>query len=97
MIPSTAYVNYRPDGPARVEVSLRLTGNSHIQCSTYEGRPAILSINDAHVSVSVSVPDSATVTVDDLDVAAQLAEALADYIADLRARMAAQDGAADAA
>jgi len=97
MIPSTAYVNYRPDGPARVEVSLRLTGNSHIQCSTYEGRPAILSINDAHVSVSVSVPDSATVTVDDLDVAVQLAEALADYIADLRARMAAQDGAADAA
>jgi len=97
MIPSTAYVNYRPDGPAQVDVSLRLTGNSHIQCSTYEDRPAILSVDDAHVSVSVSVPDSTTVTVDDLDVAVRLAEALADYIADLRARMAAQDGAADAA
>jgi hypothetical protein len=97
MIPSTAYVNYRPDGPAQVEVSLRLTGRSRIQCSTYEDRPAILSVDDAHVSVSVTVPDSATVTVDDLDVAVRLAEALADYIADLRARMAAQDGAADAA
>jgi hypothetical protein len=90
-------VNYRPGGPAQVDVSLRLTGNSRIQCSTYEDRPAILSVDDAHVSVSVTVPDSATVTVDDLDVAVRLAEALAGYIADLRARMAAQDGAADAA
>ena len=97
MIPSTAYVNYRPDGPAQVDVSLRLTGSSRIQCSTYEDRPAILSVTDVHVSVSVTVPDSTTVTVDDLDVAVRLAEALADYIADLRARMAAQDGAADAA
>jgi hypothetical protein len=98
MIPSTAYVYYRPDGPARVDVSLRLTGSSHIQCSTYDDRPAILSVTDEHVSVSVTVPDSAKVTVDDLEVAVRLAEALADYIADLRGRMAAQDEtAADAA
>jgi hypothetical protein len=94
MIPSTAYVYYRPDGPAQVDASLRLTSNSHIQCSTYADRPAILSVDDAHVSVSVTVPDSAKVTVDDLDVAVRLAEALADYIADLRRRMAAQDEAA---
>ena len=97
MIPTTAYVYYRPDGPAQVDASLRLTGSSRIQCSTYDDRPAILSIDDAHVSVSVTVPDSATVTVDDLDVAVRLAEALADYIADLRRRLPAQDQAADAA
>jgi hypothetical protein len=86
------------NAPPQVDASLRLTGSSHIQCSTYPDRPAILSVNDAHVSVSVTVPDPAKVTVDDLDVAVRLAEALADYIADLRGRMAAQDeAAADAA
>jgi hypothetical protein len=94
MIPSTAYVCYSPNGPARVDITLRLTGNSHIQCSTYPDSPAILSVNDAHVLVGVTVPDSSNVTVDDLDVAVRLAEALADYIADLRSRMAAQDEAA---
>jgi hypothetical protein len=94
MIPSTAEVRFRPDGIARVAASLRLTGNSHIQCCTYPDSPAILSVDDAHVSVSVTVPDSSKVTVDDLDVAVRLAEALADYIADLRSRMAAQDQAA---
>jgi hypothetical protein len=97
MIPTTAYVYYRPDGPAQVDASLRLTGKSHIQCSTYENRPAILSVTDAHVSISVTVPDPATVTIEDLDVAVRLAEALADYIADLRRRLPAQNQAADAA
>jgi hypothetical protein len=94
MIPSSAYVHYRSDGTAEVDASLHLTGKSYIQCSTYDDRPAILSVNDAHVSVSVTVPDPAQVSVDDLDVAVRLAEALADYIADLRSRMAAQDQAA---
>jgi hypothetical protein len=94
MIPTTAHVCYRPDGRVTVDATLRLTGHSHIQCSTYDDRPAILSVTDAHVSVSITVPDSPVVTVDDLDVAVRLAEALADYIADLRRRMAAQDQAA---
>ncbi len=97
MIPSTAEVRFRAGGIAHVTASLRLTGGSHIQCCTYPDRPAILSVDDAHVSVSVSVPDPAEVTVDDLESAVRLAEALAGYIADLRGRMAAQEGAADAA
>ena len=97
MIPSTAYVYYHPDGPAQVDASLRPTGSSHIRCSTYEDRPAILSVTDAHVSVTITVPDSDKVTVEDLDVALRLAEALADYITDLRRRLPAQDQAADAA
>src|SRR5215470_8161852 len=97
MIPSSTYIQYRPDGPPAVDTSLHLTRRSHIQCSTYDDRPAILSVTDAHVSVSVTVPDSTEVTIDDLDVAVRLAEALADYIADLRRRLPAQNQAADAA
>jgi hypothetical protein len=97
MIPSSTYIHYRPDGPPVVDTSLHLTGNSHIQCSTYTDRPAILSVTDAHISVAVTVPDPAKVSIDDLEVAVRLAEALADYITDLRSRMAAQDQAADAA
>jgi hypothetical protein len=97
MIPSSTYIRYRPDGPPAVDTSLHLTRRSHIQCSTYADRPAILSVADAHVSVAVTVPDPATVSVDDLDVAVRLAEALADYIADLRRRLPAQNRAADAA
>jgi hypothetical protein len=56
-----------------------------------------LSVKDAHVSVAITVPDRAKVTVDDLDTAVHLAEGIADYIAELRRRLAAQDQAADAA
>ena len=94
MIPSSTYIHYRPDGPPAVDTSLHLTARSRIQCSTYPDRPAILSVTDAHISVAVTVPDPAKVSVDDLDAAVRLAEALADYIADLRCRMAAQDQAA---
>jgi hypothetical protein len=97
VIPSTAHIRFAADGTAQVEATLRLTASSHIRCSTYPDRPAIVSIADGHVSVSLTVLDPAQVTVDDLDAAVRLAEALADYIADLRRWMTAQDGAADAA
>jgi hypothetical protein len=97
VIPSTAHIRFSADGTAQVEAALRLTGSSYIRCCTYDNRPAIVAVDDAHVSVSVSVPDPAQVTVDDLDAAVRLAEALTDYIADLRHRMTAQERAADAA
>jgi hypothetical protein len=62
--------------------------------STPDG-PPILSVRDRHVSVRVTVPDSARVTPEDLDTARRLAGAVATYIAELEARMAAQDRAAD--
>ncbi len=97
VIPSTAHLRLGPDGTAQVEAALRLTPGSHIRCCTYEDRPAIVSVDDAQVSVRLSVPDPAQVTVDDLDAAVRLAEALAEYIADLRRWMTAQEGAVDAA
>jgi hypothetical protein len=97
VIPSTAYVRFGPEGLARVDAWLHLSGNSLIQCCAYDDQPPILSVKDAHVSVAITVPDRAKVTVDDLDTAVGLAEAIADYIAELRRRLTAQDQAADAA
>ena len=90
MTPSTAYITFRAGGAAGVDASLRLSGSSHIQCCTYPDRPAILSVSDAHVSVSVTVPDSEAVTPQDVATARRLAEALNQYIADLERRIPAE-------
>jgi hypothetical protein len=95
MTPSTAYIKLWPEGPGGVDASLRLTGRSHIQCCIYPDRPAILSVTDAHVSVSVSVPDAEAVTPADVVVARRLADALARYIADLEHRIPSEAPAAD--
>jgi hypothetical protein len=97
VIPSTAHIRFAADGTAQVEAALRLIASSHIRCCTYDTRPAILAVDDSHVSVSLTVPDPARVTVDDLDAAVRLAEALTEYIGDLRRWMAVHQGAVDAA
>jgi hypothetical protein len=97
VIPSTAHIRIDAHGTAHVEATLRLAAISHIRCCTYPDRPATVTANDGHVSVTLTVPDPAQVTVDDLEAAVRLAEALAGYIADLRRWMAVQNGAADAA
>ena len=97
MSPSSAHIRIAADGTAQVEAALRLTASSRIRCCSYSDRPAIVTAKDAHVSVSLTVPDPARVTVDDLDAAVSLAEALADYIGDLRRWITAQNGAVDAA
>jgi hypothetical protein len=97
VIPSSAYVRFGPDGVAQVDASLRLSVGSYIRCCIYPDETPILSLKDRHVSVAITVPDRAKVTVDDLDTAVQLAEAIAGYITELRRRLATQDRAADAA
>jgi hypothetical protein len=94
MSDSTASVQFRSGGVASVDASLRLTGRSHIQCCTYPDRPAILAVDDGHVSVSVTVPDSGQVTAGDLAAARRLADAITQYIADLEQRCA-TDGTAE--
>jgi len=95
VITSDAYVRFSPDGPAGVDASLRISGGSFIYCHTYPDNPPILSVRDRHVSVRVTVPDSARVRSEDLDTARRLADAVATYIAELEHRMAAQDPAAE--
>ena len=95
ILPSSGHVRFSPDGPAEVDASLHLTANSFICCHTYPADPPILSVKDAHVSVTVTVPDQHKVTPDDLDTAQRLAVAVAVYIAELETRMAAQGSAAE--
>ncbi len=95
MTASTASVQFRSGGVASVDASLRLTGCSYVQCCTHPDRPAILSVDDGHVSVSVTVPDSGQVTSEDLDTARRLADAVARYITDLEQRLTAQDSEAE--
>jgi hypothetical protein len=97
MIPTDACIRFRPGDIAQVDAALRLTCNSFIQCCTYPDRPAIVSIRDEHVAVSIGTPSSAAVSLDDLEAATRLAEALVDYIGDLRSRLATQKQAPDAA
>jgi hypothetical protein len=97
MIPSSACVCYQTDGPAQVDVSLRPSGDSHFQCCTYPAQPPILSIRDAHISVSVTVPDAGHVTAGDLDTANRLADALGEYITELQRHLAEHRAAVDAA
>ena len=95
ILPSSGHVRFSSDGPAEVDASLHLTGNSYIHCHTYPTDPPILSVKDAHVSVTVTVPDLQKVTPGDLDTARRLAAAVAAYITELENRMAAQNPAAE--
>ena len=95
MLTSDAYVRFSPDGPAGVGASLRVSDSTFIHCCTYPADAPILSVQDRHVSVAVSVPDRHKVTPGDLDTARRLADAVAAYIAELEHRMAAQGPAAE--
>jgi hypothetical protein len=95
ILPSSGHVRFSPDGPAEVDASLHLTGASFINCHTYLAEPPILSVKDAHVSVTVTVPDRHKVTPGDLDTARRLGAAVAAYISELEQRMAAQGPAAE--
>jgi hypothetical protein len=95
-IATNACVRYAPDGVPDVEASLRLTGHSRIRCHIYPEHAPILSVTDAHVSVSVSVPEPAHVTDQDVAVARELARAVARYVAELeRCAAAHPDSTAD--
>jgi hypothetical protein len=60
---------------------------SFIACHTYTDHPPILQVEDEHVSVSVSPRDPKRVTADDLAQAHRLADALAQYIAELESHV----------
>ena len=91
---TSAHVRFSSDGVAGVEASLNVSGDTHIQCCTYPADPPILAVYDHHVRVSMTVPDRHKVTPDDLDTARRLADAVAQYIADLERLTSAQTDAA---
>jgi len=83
MTATSASVRFYPDGPAGVESFVRLTGHTYICCHTYGDCAPILAIDDAPAKVSLTVPDPARVTEDDVATARQLAQAVAEYVAEL--------------
>lgn len=92
---TTASVRFTADGVGGVDASLNISRSTHIQCCTYPDNPPILAVHDAHVSVSMTIPDRHKVTPGDLDTARRLADAVAQYIADLERLQSAQDSAAE--
>ena len=80
---STASVQFDQGGPAEVSATVRLNGGSRLYCHLYEDSAPILSITDAHVRMSVSVPDPDHVTAEDVSFGRLLAEAVARYVAEL--------------
>ena len=98
MTATQATIRLSADGAIRVEPFIRLTATTHINCHVYGDSAPILAIDDGTVSLSVTVPDTAQVTGEDLKRGRALADAVARYVAELERRAAIdQDGAADEA
>jgi hypothetical protein len=93
-LPTVAELRFRPDGVAAVDAALRLSARSYLYCHAYEDSAPIVSVTDAHVSVTLTVPDPDQVTPDDVEVARSLAAVAARYITELENKIAAQDSAA---
>jgi hypothetical protein len=89
-----ATIRLHADGRIKVEPFIRLTGDTHVMCCTYDDQAPILAIDDGNVSVSITVPDVHRVTGDDVNRAMKLADAVAQYITALGEHMADDDGAA---
>ena len=95
MTATQAVIRLSADGAIRVEPFTRLTGTTHINSHVYDDSAPILAIDDGTVSLSVTVPDTAQVTGEDLERGRVLADAVARYVAGLEQRAASQDSAAD--
>ena len=95
MTATSASVRFGANGVTGVESFVRLTGDTFIRCCVYDESAPILAVRDAHVDISITVPDPARVTEDDVAVGRLLAEAVGQYVAELERRVSA--GRADVA
>ena len=95
MTTTQATIRLGAGGAISVEPFIRLTGHTHILCCTYDDSAPILAIDDGTVSLSLTVPDTAQVTGEDLERGRALADAVARYVAGLEQRAVIQDSAAD--
>jgi hypothetical protein len=83
MTATSAEVRFATTGVAKVGSHLHLTGSTGIYCFTSDDHSPVLAIYDGHVEVSITVPDPARVTAEDVTCARMLAEAVARYVAEL--------------
>ena len=96
-VKTSATVRFSSSGAVEVAPSIRLNGNTHIHCHVYDDCAPILAIEDGNVRLSLTVPDTAHVTGQDVNRAMALADAVARYIAELGEHLADEDSAADEA
>ena len=87
MTGTSASVRFGPDGVTGVESFVRLTGRTFIHCCIYDDIAPILTVKDAHVDISITVPGGDEVTKDDVTVGRLLAEAVGQYVAELERRV----------
>ena len=86
MTATSASVRFGPDGVTGVASFVRLTGRTCIQCCIYDDIAPILTVQDAHVDISITTPGRDEVTVDDVRFGRLLAEAVGQYVAELERR-----------
>ena len=89
MTASSAQVRFGAAGVAQVQSFVHVTGHSYIGCFTYDDQAPVLAIKDQHIDVSITAADRSQVTDEDLLMARLLAQAVAEYVADLERRAAA--------
>ena len=83
MTATSASVQFATGGVVEVQSSVRLTGDTYVNCYTYDDHAPILAVSDAHVTVSITVPDTSQVTADDVTWARLLAKAVTRYVKEL--------------
>jgi hypothetical protein len=83
MTATSASIRFSASGVTGVDAFVKLTGHSFIHCCVYDDIAPILAVKDAHVDISITVPGRDQVTADDLAMARLLAEAAAEYAAEL--------------
>ena len=94
MTATSASVRFGPDGVTEVESFIRLSGHTFIHCCLYDDNAPILAVKDAHVDISITVPDGDKVTDDDVRSGRLLAEAVGQYVAELERRVSPSEDAA---
>src|SRR5689334_20343445 len=80
---ATSEVRFGTDGTAKVQSYVRLTGSTWIRCCTYEDAAPILTINDGPAEIVITNPGRGEVTEEDVRLGRLLADAVAQYAAEL--------------
>ncbi len=96
-VQTQATVRFSASGAVEVEPTIRLNARTRIHCHVYDDQAPILAIDDEHVRLSLTVPDTARVTAEDVNRALKLADAVARYVAELGERAVTEDADADEA
>ena len=96
-VQTSATIRFSSSGPVEVEPTIRLNAATFIHCHVYDDHAPILAIDDGNVRLSLTVPDTGHVTGQDVNRAMALADAVAQYITELGAHVADDDGAAEEA